>query len=743
MVETSERRNLPGSLGGSMGVRHPSRGRSIVPLLLASICLAGFASTVASAQSTDSVPADGGDGAEGGDAIAGTDDVNRVRLSWTNDAATTMTLRWAGPDDAPARARVRPAAAPVWQEYDGAVAGSEYEVIATGLVPNTQYEYELALSGDRWDATARTFRTAPLAGPFEAVFVADTGINGRTDGLATGTRQVIDEITALDPLVVLGGGDYAYFNSEDRFADLDGAIDGWLQQMEPAISTRAFMPTYGNHEVLLDEDVNQWIDRLATPAGTPDRSSYSFDVAGVHFVALLAYQGQVDDVTEAWLRSDLEAAQAAGAGTIIPYFHRNTYGDGTVHPPSPSLGRQLSGIFEEYGVDVVLNAHDQSYERTYPLIAGSAVSSRRDCVQFGEGITWVKTSPGGKVSNVSWNFSSYSATPPNPTIAVRNATLHHYSKVRVEPTGDIEVITYGVAGDGKPPVQVDRVFYTGECPTDEFAFTTLPVSLDVDAGDELPGVDVEIVGASPLTELASTAEWILPGPIGADGVATLTFVALPLEPGTHTAEVRASIPGRDDAVLSVVVRVHGNESDAILLASLRPGRSAPVVLNGARLSGTVFVSLNLESRNVGLVRFFANGRKIRADRDAPFDLTGGSAISAGAWETTNAVDGEQTVEAVIVDSEGRTTRAFARFAIDNASTAGQPAAIIGEPYVFPDDTGDEPFDQPVVVPLPADVATTSEQGSWWSSWKALLGGSAAIGFVVALAASMTRRRPAT
>jgi hypothetical protein len=729
MVETRERPKPWVTNGGP----HPSRWRSILPFLITSICLAALAPTVAGAQGTDPAPVDG---------VAGVEDVNRVRLSWTNDPATTMTIRWASPDDAPARARIRPADGTVWREYDGAAAGSENEVVASDLVPDTQYAYELALGVDRWDETTRTFRTAPLDGAFEAVFVADTGIDGRVDGLATGTRQVIDEIAALDPLVVLGGGDYAYFNSEERFEDLDAAIDGWLDQMEPTISTRAFMPAYGNHEVLLGENVDEWIARLATPEGTADRSSYSFDVAGVHFVALLAYEGQVDDATEAWLRSDLEAARAAGARTIIPYFHRNTYGDGTVHAPSPSLGRQLSRIFEPYDVNIVLTAHDQSYERTYPLIEGSPTTSRRDCSQFGDGITWVKASPGGKLSNVTWDFSSYSATPPNPTIAVRDAALHHYSKLRFEPTGDVEVITYGVAGNGEPPVQVDRVLYTDQCPVEEFAFTSLPVALDVDAGDELPAVDVEIVGTNSLTTLTATADWIDPGPISADGSATLTITAPPLAPGTHTAELRASIPGRDDAVLPVVVRVHGDESDAILLASLRPGRSDPVILNGARINGTIFVTVNVDQRDVGLVRFLANGRKIRADRDPPFDLTGGSQLSAGAWETTTATDGEQTVQAIIVDPDGRTRRAFARFTIDNGSTAGQPSAIVGEPYLSPDDTGDEAFDQPSVETLPSDLVTTAEEDDWWSSWKGLLGGAAVIGLVVALAASISRRRPA-
>ena len=95
----------------------------------------------------------------------------------------------------------------------------------TGLIPDTEYEYRVQGTAGSW-SDVRSTRTAPASGPasFDAVFVADTGLIGRTDGLASGTAQVRDEIAALDPRLVLGGGDYAYYNTETRFATLDEAI---------------------------------------------------------------------------------------------------------------------------------------------------------------------------------------------------------------------------------------------------------------------------------------------------------------------------------------------------------------------------------------------------------------------------------------------------------------------------------------------------------------------------------------
>ena len=674
-------------------------------------------------------------------------DATLVRLSWTDDPAATITIRWVSPGSPPI-VRVRTGPDDPWLDATGTTIRTtpepEHEVTVRRLAPDTRYEYQLASGTTTWDSTLRSFRTAPADGAFEAVFVADTGIAGRTDGLANGTRQVIDEIAALDPLLVLGGGDYAYYSSEERYADLNAAIDGWIAQMQPVISTRAFLPTYGNHEVLLGENVDQWIARFATPAGSPGRRSYSFDVAGVHFIALLGYESQIDAASEAWLRADLESARAAGVDTIVPYLHRNTHGDGTVHPPSPSLARQLTRILEPYDVSVVLTAHDQSYERTYPLLDGEPTTARRDCQTPADGITWIKSSPGGKMSNQVWDFSTYSATPPDPTIAVRDDSLHHFSRLRFGPGSNIDVITYGVVGDGTTPVEIDRVRYRRHCPTDEFGFATLPVSLDVDAGAASRSIELELTGANQTIAVATTTDW-LRATTDTAGQLSVTADLSGLAPGVHAAEVRASMPGRDDAVLPIVVKVRGDEGAPVLVASLRPGRSGPMLLDGARVNGTIYVTLLEDGRvdvaDAGMVRFLANGRKIRADRDPPFDLVGGSQIAAGAWDTTRAVDGEHTVEAVIVGPDGRTTRAFARFTVDNATTAGEPAAISGETYQRPDDAVAGATVQPVVPTLPAGLAATEPDSGWWTSWYVLLGGTTSVGLIVALIAAAKRGRP--
>lgn len=604
-------------------------------------------------------------GAGRASAQTASDGVQHVRLAWVDDPSTTITIRWRNSDaDAPTGARFRAASSTDWTPVDGqarAVApggGDEIELSLTGLEPATAYEYQLALGQGEW-SELRSFRTAPPAGgEFRAVFVADTGVSGRLDGLTTGTDQVLQEIAALDPLFVLGGGDYAYADNDVRFTQPAAGIDAWLAMMEPVISQRPLMPTYGNHEVLLEQSLDEWSGRLATPAGVG--GSYSFDVAGVHFVSLLAFEGVVTQETLDWLVADLDAATARGVRTIMPFMHRNVHGDGTVHAPSPTLARQLSPVFERYPVDIVLTAHDQSYERTFPLAAGESTSAARHCYTPADGITWIKSSPGGKLSNVTNAFSAYAATPPNAAIATRENGLHHYSVVDV--TADaIQVVTYGVTGDGATPVEVDRVTYRESCPP-ELAFTTPPATVELDA----PGtaeLDTTLATADAPVELNAGASWAQPT-LGEDGTVRVTVDASALPPGRHATVVLASAEGYTPAVLPIVVVIADPNSGPRLVVYSSPDRRESTPLDGARVSGDALIALDQGVGAIDYVQFLLDGVMVRTENDPPFDLGGGVDI-ARPFDTTDLEDGMHTIEAIVLRSDGVPVSVSARFEIAN------------------------------------------------------------------------------
>ena len=399
----------------------------------------------------------------------------QVHLAWVADPTTTMDVVWRTAGSVASRVEYRRAGTTAWTTATGAPrsftgSGVLHEVPLTGLLPDTAYEYRVP-----GDGTARspvhTFRTAPTAAKdFDVVYLADTGVKGRIDGLTAGTADVIEAVADLAPLAVLPGGDYAYFNTDKRFATQDDAMDAWFEQVEPFAANAPMMPTYGNHEVLLEETYAPWAARFPTPPGHDNRKNYSFDLGPVHFVSIYAVYNQkaLTASQMSWLRADLSQAVASGRRWVVPYMHVSTFADGANHPSNLALRAQLGPVFEQYGVDLVLMSHDQSYERTYPLVdvptANRPTSTRTDCVGKAEGVTWVKVSPAGKLSNKNAGFSPWTTVPAPPWTAVRSNEQHHFARLRVRADGDLRLDVFGLPGQGGQSFLVDTVrFAAGAC----------------------------------------------------------------------------------------------------------------------------------------------------------------------------------------------------------------------------------------------------------------------------------------
>jgi len=403
---------------------------------------------------------------------------DQVHLSWVADPARSFTVLWHThrPNTA-SLIEYRRQGETKWRQEIGMIrrattTGSLHEVTIANLLPDTAYEYRLKgdFYGNVWSDVFQV-RTAPAAGPadFDAVYVADTGLVGRRDGLATGTAQVVEEIAKLRPFLVLAGGDYAYYDKDRRYGSLDKTIDVWFNQMMPVFSQSPVMPTYGNHEAILKENYTTWLERFATPAGFDHQRNYSFDIGNVHFISIFAvYEEQgLNPEVLAWLEQDLRAAQTAGQDWLIPFMHVSAFAEGASHPSNLALRHQLGPLFERFGVKLVLSSHDQAYERTYPLVnvpeQNQPTTRDLSCYPLAEGTTWLKVSPGGKESNKSKNFSIFT-TDPSPWVAVRDNTQHVFARLEFSAAGTLTVEVFGVQGDNTPPKLVDSFTYTsGRC----------------------------------------------------------------------------------------------------------------------------------------------------------------------------------------------------------------------------------------------------------------------------------------
>jgi acid phosphatase type 7 len=167
-----------------------------------------------------------------------------------------------------------------------------------------------------------------------------------------------DEATAKlldsEPGIILTLGDNAY---------PEGTLDQFQECFEPTWGrhkSRIF-PSIGNHEYR-DEGAAGFFTYFQRPRP----SYYSFDSGGWHFVALDNNCTFIDcaagSAQETWLRTDLAATSAQ---CILAYMHVPRFSTG--RHGNDEASEALWQALYDYKVNVVLAAHDHTYERFAPM----------------------------------------------------------------------------------------------------------------------------------------------------------------------------------------------------------------------------------------------------------------------------------------------------------------------------------------------------------------------------------------
>lgn len=385
---------------------------------------------------------------------------SQIHLSWQQDPSRSLTVSWRTEARGQAFAEIRQTGAEEWRRVPATSArapanglfarrGVFHRAAFTGLAPDSEYEYRVSNDGRAKLPTSAIFRTrtAPPSGPdavFSFMFLSDTGLTGRIDGLTEGTERIRDFIGRSDALFLVGAGDYAYGDGDSRFVFPGDAADEWFRQWQPVLSRLPLMAQYGNHETFLREGLSQWLPRFAHPAGFGDGRAYSYDVGGAHFTAMFSPGDGFlpsKDLLD-WLDDDLRRARAKGAAWLIVYQHDSLFGHGLSHPADPRLRSLLMPILQRHGVDLHLAAQDQNYERTYPLHFDNGkiavTSSNATDYPVGEGVIYAKISPAGKKSEITHDLSVLTQAQP-PEIAVRSDRGHHFARVEVRGGESLEV----------------------------------------------------------------------------------------------------------------------------------------------------------------------------------------------------------------------------------------------------------------------------------------------------------------
>ncbi|MBM4247440.1 MAG: metallophosphoesterase family protein [Deltaproteobacteria bacterium] len=351
-----------------------------------------------------------------------------------------IVVRWR--TDVPTDSRVAIGAAPgaLSSNFDDAVSTTEHEVQLSGLAPDTQYYYSVgttsgALAGD--DASTY-FRTSPTPGtvrPIRAWVIGDAGFAGANLNAVRDAYTSFNGGGETDLFLLLG--DNAYFTGTDpqHQAAVFDPHAALLRKVAP-------WPTFGNHEGFSSNSITEtgpYFDIFTLPrageaggVSSGTESYYSFDFANVHFIVLDGNSSSTapGGAMMTWLEADL---QATTADWLIAFWHQPPYSKGLFHD-SDLEGREIEmrekvlPTLEDYGVDLVLNGHSHSYERSYLIDGHYGFSPTLDPLTM-----VLDGGDGDPASDGAYRKASVGPTAHEGAVyvvagsssEVRNATLNH------------------------------------------------------------------------------------------------------------------------------------------------------------------------------------------------------------------------------------------------------------------------------------------------------------------------------
>jgi alkaline phosphatase D len=367
----------------------------------------------------------------------------QIHLTWGNDPARSMVASWASPGAAtrprlllsgPRGSVVQLPA--VQRTYFDGLNGETvwtYHVDMRGLEPDERYTYVLTADNDNApEPFTGTFRTAPTGRkPFRFTSFGDLATPNTAWVLSYGqSAYAVAAVESFSPLFHLLNGDLCY-------ANLNPAVqpEVWRDfgnNNQTSAAYRAWMPCAGNHEIEFNngpQGLTSYLTRYTLPDnGVPGFRGrwYSFRVGSVLFISLAAddvvYQdacafvagpsslvpaastgnppippgtslyvrGYSGGEQTRWLERTLRQARSDGdIDWIVVQMHQIACSSSATGNGSDlGIRQEWLPLFDQYGVDLVVNGHDHDYERSFPCrgfdtgvgteaVSGNPVETRR------------------------------------------------------------------------------------------------------------------------------------------------------------------------------------------------------------------------------------------------------------------------------------------------------------------------------------------------------------------------------
>ncbi|GGM12855.1 Kelch repeat-containing protein [Nakamurella endophytica] len=150
----------------------------------------------------------------------------------------------------------------------------------------------------------------------------------------------------------------------------------------------------------------------------------------------------------------------------------------------------------------------------------------------------------------------------------------------------------------------------------------------------------------------------------------------PARPGRRLAGA-ATVAALVAASMSVATPASAHDTGGVALqVSMSAGRSPSSSLGGATVSGTVYAFLPT-APDISSVRFWLDnpsmsGTPRQTEREAPYDLAGGTAAAANGLDTRTLAEGTHTLSTAVTYTDGDTVSGETMFTVDNVPDAPAP-----------------------------------------------------------------------
>jgi hypothetical protein len=328
------------------------------------------------------------------------------------DARTTMAFTWQteGTAGEPGILQIAEGAepGPSWSEAevldfeaeasvmeDGGKGHTVYKVLATDLRPGTKYVYRVGNGQDGGWSEPCSFVTE-AAEPEAFTFINVTDSQGEKAADFRLWARTLDQAFQTFPearFIVHNGDMTENPNDAQGWKWLFGQASKWLTRVP-------LMPVAGNHDEI-SGDASAFASHFLVPEngaeGAAPGTTYSFDYGFAHIVVLNT-ESKIKRQTE-WLREDLR--KNTKPWTIVA-MHRPAYGGNQYDKIEDWIH-----VFDEFGVDLVLQGHNHEYSRSYPLRNGQIA-------QDGKGTVYVVTNTSGPKFNELKKDKFYHAVHSQP-----------------------------------------------------------------------------------------------------------------------------------------------------------------------------------------------------------------------------------------------------------------------------------------------------------------------------------------